>query len=134
MSQFLDSLCITELDDVFFQIIDHPFRYQSDIAGAIEVPIGFKTDFASIPIVFLALLGDCAHEAAVIHDWLYYSSLVKRSVADQVLREAMRITRDLPRWKIPMIYFGVRVGGWKAWNNHRKAGHSATDFTQRPAA
>ena len=43
------------------------------LKDTITVPTGFLTDFASVPrmpFVFL-LFGDVAHEAAVIHDYLY---------------------------------------------------------------
>lgn len=126
MSQFLDPLCITEISDSIFQICDHPFRYQSDVAGqTFTVPVGFYTDFASVPRigVIYAMLGDTAHEPAVVHDWLYYSALVPRDMADNVLLEAMGVI-DLPFWRRWPIYWGVRLGGWYAWNDHRKKGDS----------
>ena len=123
MSAFLDRLIIEELDDSTFELHE-PFRYQSDLAGLISVPVGFKTDFASVPRIGMiyALLGDCAHEPAVIHDWLYYADLADRSVADDVLLEAMGVI-GLPWWRRYPIWLGVRAGGWIAWNTHRKAGH-----------
>ncbi len=124
MSRFLDALCLTEIDDRIFAICDHPFRYQSDVAGrTFTVPIGFYTDFASVPrlgIVY-AMLGDCAHQPAVVHDWLYYAALVSRKTADRVLLEAM-VDIGLPSWRRWPIYWGVRLGGWHAWNEHRKVG------------
>ncbi len=121
MSEFLDPLCLTEVDDQIFQICDHPFRYQSDIAGLLAVPVGFKTDFASVPRigVIYAMLGDCAHEPAVVHDWLYYAGLTTRAKADDVLFEAMEVI-GVPAWRAFPIYWGVRLGGWYAWNDHRK--------------
>jgi hypothetical protein len=122
MSQFLDPLCVTEIDDQVFQVCAHPFRYQSDLAQqTFEVPVGFYTDFASVPRigVIYAMLGDTAHEPAVVHDWLYYSALTTRALADQVLLEAMTVI-GLPAWRRYPIYWGVRAGGWYAWNDHRK--------------
>lgn len=134
MSQFLDALNVTEISDSVFQIIDHPFRYQSDIAGPITVPVGFYTDFASVPrlgIVY-AMLGDRAHEPAVVHDWLYYSALTDRHMADNILMEAM-VVLGLPFWQRYPIWWGVRIGGWVAWNEHRKAGHpQAGKFQDSP--
>jgi hypothetical protein len=124
VSSFLDSLCLTEIDDSIFEICDHPFRYQSDVAGmTFTAPVGFYTDFASVPRigVIYAMLGDTAHEPAVIHDWLYYSALVTREMADQVLLEAMGVI-GLSAWRKWPIYWGVRIGGWYAWNDHRKKG------------
>lgn len=126
MSKFLDTLNVSEISDSIFSVIDHPFRYESDIAKQIiTVPIGFYTDFASVPRwmpVMYSLLGDTAHEPAVIHDWLYYSAFTSREMADNVLLEAMKYW-GMPSWRYYPIYWGVRMGGWKAWNEHRKNGH-----------
>jgi hypothetical protein len=127
MSAFLDQLCLTEIDDSVFEVCDHPFRYQSAIAGRMfTVPLGFYTDFASVPRIGIiyAMLGDTAHQPAVIHDWLYYSALVPRDLADKVLLEAMGVI-GLSWWRRWAIYAGVRAGGWHAWNEHRKKGDSA---------
>jgi len=127
MSKFLDSLNVTEISDSIFAICDHDFRYQSDLAGLLTVPVGFYTDFASVPrlgIVY-ALLGDRAHQPAVVHDWLYYAGITTRNMADDVLMEAMNVLQ-LPWWQKYPIYWGVRVGGWGAWEEHRKAGHPET--------
>lgn len=124
MPRFLDPLCLTEISDSIFEICDHPFRYQSDLVkDVIVAPIGFYTDFASVPRIGIvyAMLGDTAHEPAVIHDWLYYSALTDRATADKVLLEAMGVI-GLPWWRRWPIYAGVRVGGWYAWNDHRKKG------------
>lgn len=124
MSEFQDALCLKEIDDKIFEICDHPFRYRSDLAGRMfTVPIGFFTDFASVPRIGIiyAMLGDCAHQPAVVHDWLYYSALVTRELADKVLLEAMGVI-GLPWWRRWPIYAGVRAGGWYAWNDHRKKG------------
>lgn len=124
MSKFLDTLNVTEISDSVFAICDHPFRYQSDLGGLVTVPVGFYTDFASIPrlgIVY-AMLGDRAHEPACVHDWLYYVGITSRKIADNILMEAM-IILGLPFWQRYPIWWGVRLGGWKAWNDHRKDGH-----------
>lgn len=124
MAAFLNKLRITLIDDATFQVIDLPFRYLSDIfGGVIEVPVGFTTDFASVPRIGMiyAFLGDTAHEPAVIHDWLYYSALVTRDMADDILLEAMKAIH-MPAWRRYPIWWGVRAGGWVAWNRHRRAG------------
>ncbi len=124
MSQFLDPLNVTEISDSVFAICDHSFRYKSDLAGLITVPIGFYTDFASVPRIGIiySMLGDTAHEPAVIHDWIYYSAIVTREIADEVLMEAMKVI-GIPWWRRYPIYWGVRIGGWHAWDQHRKDGH-----------
>ena len=118
---FLDTLCVTEISDSVFAIADHPFRYQSAlIKEVITVPVGFYTDFASVPRlgIIYALLGDRAHEPAVVHDFLYYMGMTTRKMADDILLEAMGV-EGLPWWQRWPIYAGVRVGGWYAWKQHR---------------
>jgi len=126
MSKFLDPLDATETTDSIWEISNHPFRYQSDYAARMfTVPVGFFTDFASVPRVvplIYACLGDTAHEPAVVHDWLYYSAVTTREVADNVLREAI-IVLGIPAWRATLFFWGVRAGGWSAWNEHRKVGH-----------
>lgn len=133
MAQFLDSLTVTEIDDDVFEVTGQPFRYQSDIVGLVSVPVGFRTDFASVPRIgfIYALLGNTAHQAAVIHDWAYYSDLMDRETADKVLLEAMEATGIEP-WKRKAIYWGVRLGGWKAWADHRKRGDCLAAFHPTP--
>jgi hypothetical protein len=124
MSKFPDTLETIEIDDRIFAIADHPFRYQSDLAARVfTVPVGFFTDFASVPRLGMvyAMLGDRAHQPAVVHDWLYYAAITTREMADNVLLEAM-IVLDLPFWQRYPIFWGVRIGGWAAWNDHRKVG------------
>jgi hypothetical protein len=87
----------------------------SDVAGLIDVPAGFITDLASFPQLALALLGDCAQQPAVPHDFVYNMHTVPRAVADSMLYEACLLT-GLPCWKAALIYAGVRVGGGSHWD------------------
>jgi hypothetical protein len=98
-------------------ILTAPLSYQSDVARCtITVPAGFQTDLASVPrlpLVFL-LAGDCAREAAVVHDFLYGTHLVDRATADAVLREASALT-GVPAWRRWLMWAGVRIGGGSHW-------------------
>ena len=136
MPKFLTPLDVREVSDSIWEIADSPFEYQSDLVKeTIVVPVGFYTDFASVPRwlpIIYAMIGDEAHEAATIHDWLYYSAITTRDIADKVLREAILLC-GMPKWKAEAFYYGVRVGGWKAWDEHRKAGHpEAGKFKDSP--
>lgn len=98
-------------------ILAAPLIYQSDIARqTITVPAGFRTDLASVPRVPVAFLlaGDCAREAAVVHDYLYSTHLVDRATADAVLREAAAVT-GVPAWRRWLMWAGVRLGGAPHW-------------------
>lgn len=119
MSAFLTPLVAEKSGGVW--IITQPLVYQSDVARRVfTVPAGFTTDFASVerlPLMFL-LTGDAAHEAAVVHDYLYAKGLLSRADADAVFREAAIVSGE-PGWRVRLMYWGVRLGGWIAWDNHR---------------
>lgn len=133
MSAFLDTLDVEKVatDDVLFQVVNHPFRYQSDVyGGVISVPVGFRTDFESMPryIPFLySLLGGIAWEPSVVHDWLYFAGFTTQEMADKVIYEAMGLVgiNSVKRW---LIYQGLKIGGYKAWAAHRRDGNSWRDF------
>ena len=121
MAKFLTELDVKCIDDKSW-ILSTAFEYRSDIIGLVKVPIGFQTDFASVPRIpiFYILFGDRAHREAVLHDYLYRidsSPVVERAQADDVFFEAMK-----ERGKGFMVryamYWGVRLGGWTAY--HKK--------------
>jgi hypothetical protein len=121
MAKFLTDLEVRCIDDGRWKL-DAPLVYESDIAGRIEVPAGFETDFASVPRVpiFYTLFGDRAHREAVLHDYGYRCDsipVMERSTVDDLFLEAMK-----ERGKGFMVryamYWGVRLGGWTAY--HKK--------------
>lgn len=126
VSKFLTTLNVKELDDSTNDgrgtwELTWPLIYKSDVAATtFVVPVGFQTDFASVPRIPIAfdLTGDSAHEAAVVHDFLYTGKdgvhEVTRSVADSVLREAS-IVSGVPAWRAWMMWAGVRLGGASHW-------------------
>jgi Protein of unknown function (DUF1353) len=96
-----------------------PLVYQSDVAGqTFTVPAGFVTDLAStprLPFVY-ELGGGVANMASVIHDFLYTTHPVQRSIADAVLKEASILT-GVAKWRAWAMYLGVRIGGGGShWN------------------
>jgi hypothetical protein len=124
-SFFLTALDARCLDDGSW-VVQAPLRYRSALLNCIvEVPAGFRTDFASVPrvpIVYMAW-GDRAHHEAVIHDYLYRidsAPFVARSVADRVFLEAMCARGKSCGVRWPM-YLGVRLGGWTAYHRKRVA-------------
>ncbi len=126
MSKFLDSLETTEISAKIFAIADHPLRYMSDIARRMfTVPVGFFTDFYSVPFwmptIYVLIAALCDRRPAALHDWLYYAAITNRETADKILREAMQVS-GVPAWKCNSVYWGLRIGGWSAWNEHRKLG------------
>jgi Protein of unknown function (DUF1353) len=90
---------------------------------AITVPAGFVTDFASIPQLFWStgLAPDGRYsKAALVHDYLYWTQLCRRSQADNIFLIAMKesavaaFTRNL-------VYAAVRVAGGAAWAGNARA-------------
>jgi hypothetical protein len=100
-----------------------PLVYRSDLLDAfITVPADFVTDFASVPRLPLMFMvtGDRAHEAAVLHDWLYTVHChdgreVSRAEADAVFREAVAVSEESASLAA-LMYAGVRIGGGHAWD------------------
>lgn len=80
---------------------------------------GFWWDGASIPKIFWSVIGD-PWEAdiapgALIHDILYGTQYYNRKKTDQILYEVNKIN-GMNSVKNYAVYNGVRMGGWKAWN------------------
>jgi hypothetical protein len=107
----------SDVDDGKWRVVD-PLIYESVVAQrTITVPTGFVTDLASVPrlpVVYLAC-GDCASEAAIVHDYLYSTGLVPRRVADDVLFEASKVS-GVPAWRRWAMWAGVRLGGASHFN------------------
>jgi hypothetical protein len=80
----------------------------------IRVPMGFVTDFASVPRLPGAylLFGGRANKSAVLHDFLYVQRR-DREFADAVFLAAMK--NEEPAWRRFFMWLGVRIGGWTAY-------------------
>jgi len=86
----------------------------------ILVPILTKTDFGSIPKFLQNIFSKdgSALYAYVLHDYLYQTGMFTRAECDLILEEAMW-SLGVSWWRRKSVKFGLRVGGWKAWNEHR---------------
>lgn len=88
---------------------------------AIRVPVGFVTDFASIPRVLWSVLppdGQYAY-AAVVHDYLYWEQYLSREKSDDILKFLMADFK-VPSEQAWAVYNGVRLGGQFAWDGNAK--------------
>lgn len=97
----------------------HQFTYlwrQKGWSVKIVVPVGFVTDFASIPRLFRLLIPKLGryNKAAVLHDHAYQTQTMSRKQADNLFRDAM-IDLGVAKWKYTLMYWGVRLGSWIAW-------------------
>ncbi len=94
----------------------------SDIVdNYIVVPIGTHTDLGSIPTVLQWLFPKDGKAVLgyVLHDHLYKNAPYNRGTCDDILQEAMKVL-GVSWWRRKSVRGGLRVGGWVAWNSHRK--------------
>jgi hypothetical protein len=95
---------------------DQASKYQR-----VDVPIGFVTDFASIPRIFYSALrpdGDYAY-AAVVHDYLYWTQQRSRESSDEIFNLAMQDLKIDTKTR-STIYNAVRAFGGHAWTANAK--------------
>lgn len=84
------------------------------------VPAGFVTDLASVPDIAEPLLPRAGEysDAAILHDYLYWTQSCTREQADNIMSIAMKEAGVAP-WKDLLIHSAVRLGGQDAWNANR---------------
>lgn len=124
MSRFTEVLLVSPLADGRTWVTRKEFGYDVGEEGSgdsIDVPIGFMTDFASIPRPLWAILPRWGKygNAAVIHDYCYWDQSRSRLESDRIFREAMEVL-EVPRWKIRAIYCAVRLGAGLAWSGNKR--------------
>jgi hypothetical protein len=130
MSQFTDILLVSPMADGKTWIVMRPFGYEVGAEGSgdhIKVPVGFQTDFTSVPRLFWTFLPQWGRygNGAVIHDWLYWAQGHERNRADAIFLESMGVL-GVGRVKRYAIYWAVRAFGWLAW--YRNGADRAAGF------
>jgi len=123
VSRFTDALVVTPLADGSTWVMVRAFGYDVGSEGSgnhIEVPIGFQTDFATIPRPFWVILPKWGRygNASVIHDWLYWAQPRARLEADAIFFEAMGVLGVSAPVKY-VLYGAVRLFGGLAWVRNR---------------
>ena len=107
-AEFLTPLTVRMLPESSDQLwqLTEPLRYYSRVMRReIEVPVDFVTNFVSF-----APLKYCGIRAAVVHDFLYSCSDVKRITADRVLLEALHAV-GVNEIRAHEMYVAVRACG-----------------------
>ena len=102
--------------------IKSPIRYYSEIIkDFINTEIGSKTDLGSIPQFLQGVFpkDGKAMFPYINHDTLYKKGLYPRNICDDILEESMKVV-GVSWWRRKAVREGLRVGGWVAWNKHRK--------------
>lgn len=119
MSIFTSILLVSPLADGRTWVVMNEFGYDVGSLGSgdhVAVRIGFQTDFATIPRLFWVILPTWGKygNAAVIHDWLYWTQERSRKASDDILLEGMEVLNVGRATRYP-IYWAVRLFGWFAW-------------------
>ena len=105
------------------QEFDYILDWENKEDRVIRVPVGFLTDFASIPKILWNLLPPTGTygKAAVIHDYLYKNGgrvpcpncvgdVYTRKQCDGIFYDAMGVL-GTPEWKRKVMYRAVRMFG-----------------------
>ena len=108
-------------------IVGEVLTYKIGISqDSITVPVGFVTDFASIPPALQSFIQQNGPSLlpAVVHDYLYWKQTCTKDQSDQILLLAM-IEHKVPEAQRIAIYQAVHYAGifsWEANARDRKAG------------
>jgi hypothetical protein len=122
MGLFPLSLYVTpEPSGLTWEIIHHDFVYVCNDGTMITVPVGFVTDFASIPRAIWVLEPPYGKYSwgAVVHDWLYSTQPFSKERADLIFLEAME-SHGVGDFIRHALYEAVKEFGWCAWLNHKR--------------
>jgi len=86
------------------------------------IPAGMTTDLGSIPWVLKVIPGfrptDAGTRAFLRHDYEYAQQRAERKLIDVVMEQDL-IADGMPTWQAKLCYWGVRIGGRKAWEKHK---------------
>lgn len=129
MSSFTKPLTVTKLKSGMWKV-EREFTYHvgdEKSKETITVPLGFNTDFASVPRLFWMILPPDGRysQAAVLHDHLYSvrgktkQKRYTRAGCDRIFKEAMKVL-GVGFWKRGTMYNAVRSFGWIGWNMHAR--------------
>lgn len=119
---FAGDVVVRQLDAKSWTVVE-PLGYTGRVE-TFEVPVGFETDFASVPRPFTWLLPTYGvyTKAAILHDYLCRTGEVSRADADGLFRRSMReLEVSIPRrylmWaavRLASFMRGSRPGDWVA--------------------
>lgn len=93
-------------------------------AGLVVIPLGFLFDGASY-------VRNLSMVASAVHDWLYLTRMIEGRIIDRLTAD--QIYRDLLIGKGhtvlgPTRYYGLRMFGGGAWDEHREREESGVDM------
>lgn len=103
-------------------IVRQPLKYTIGVSqDSITVPVGFVTDFASIPQALQSIIRANGPYIlpAVVHDYLYWRQACTREQADKVLLLGM-IENEVKEVHRVAIHDAVRIAGGFAWGDNAR--------------
>lgn len=117
---FMTRLCLMDEAQPDYWTVAAPLIWLGDTV-TITVPIGFRTDLASIPRVLRNLPtldpDGLSRRPAVLHDFLYATQPCTRDEADCLLRAAL-LSEGTTKFAAWMFYKGVHWGGGAPWRRY----------------
>ena len=103
-------------------IVRQPLTYRIGVSqDSVTVPVGFVTDFASIPQALQSIIRANGPYIlpAVVHDYLYWKQACTREQADKVLLLGM-IENEVKEVHRVAIHDAVRIAGGFAWDDNAR--------------
>ena len=108
--------------DGFHWIVKQPMTYTIGVSkDSVTVPVGFVTDFASIPQALQSIIRQNGRYIlpAVVHDYLYWKQTCTREQADRIFLLAM-IENQVSDLHRVAIHNAVRAAGGFAWDDNAR--------------
>lgn len=102
-----------------FRVLES-FTYEVGAEGSglyIHVPVGFETDFTSVPWMFWSVIAPTGPhgKAAVLHDFLYRkASGFSKVLGDAIFLEALEVL-GVSWWRRTLMYWGVSYFGHSSY-------------------
>ncbi|MGV6475017.1 DUF1353 domain-containing protein [Azotobacter vinelandii] len=117
---FLSELVLSHVPGGDTWKVSQPLQYRDRLRRLLVVPVGYRTDLASVPRLAWRIVPrdhGQARRPAVVHDYLYthQTHRFSKAEADRIFYEALREEgmSDLLAW---LMYAAVRIGGRGNWS------------------
>lgn len=115
-------------------IVLRTIRYEHGLLAPVIIPRKFKTDLGSIPWLLKTIPGfrptDPGKRAFIIHDFCYKKQLEDRRVVDAIMYSAL-LADGMANWQAFVCWLGVRLFGWKAWNENQRRQNRAKESSPK---
>lgn len=133
MAQFMGKLHGHFTEDGYHFILSKMLTYDSGVLK-IDVPVGFKTDFGSVPKLLWGLIPPIgpALLGYVVHDYLYATAWLSRRQSDAVLLEIAGVS-GMSWLRRSAVYSALRIFGSRNFGPQAMGGPRVQDQTDPEA-